>query len=105
MSGYITLFCTVPDKKSAEDISYTLVSEKLAACVNIIDGVDSIYFWEGKVQDDSELLLVIKTKKSLYEKLEKKIKSIHPYKVPEIIAFEIFRGSVEYLNWIDESVE
>ena len=104
-SEYLIIFCTVPDEDIAIKISNDLVNEKLAACCNIIKGIRSIYFWEDNVCDDSELLLVIKTKGAVYKKLEDKIKSLHPYDVPEIIALSINQGSEKYLKWIDENVK
>lgn len=101
---YLIIFCTVPDEDSAVMISNKLVSEKLAACCNIIRGIRSIYFWEDKVCDDSELLLVIKTKKAVYEKLEERVINLHPYSVPEILAFPIQQGHDNYLKWIDAHV-
>ncbi|MFC1754170.1 divalent-cation tolerance protein CutA [Thermoproteota archaeon] len=94
---------TVPTKSKAKAIGNFLISKKLAACVNIIPAVDSLFWWEGKVDKAKELLLMIKTKKKLFTKLVKAVKSKHPYSVPEIIALPIVAGSRDYLNWIDES--
>ncbi len=102
---YITVFCTVPDEKTAETIAYALIESRLAACCNIIPGLRSIYFWQGKVQDDAELLLVIKSKKEVFSSLKEKIKSLHPYEVPEILALPVDSGNSEYLKWLDENVE
>jgi periplasmic divalent cation tolerance protein len=101
---FIILYCTVPDKDTAEMISENLVKEKLAACCNIVSGLKSVYRWEKKVQSDNELLLIIKTRSSLYSEIETRIKDLHPYTVPEIIALPLINGSVEYLNWMDENV-
>lgn len=102
---YLVIFCTVPDEDIAIKISNNLVNERLAACCNIVRGIRSIYAWEGQVCDDSEYLLIIKTKKNVYNKLEDKINNIHPYNVPEIIAVSIEKGSKKYLKWIDKNVK
>lgn len=100
---FILVLCTVNSKENAKNIAQILVKEKLAACVNIIKGIESLYLWENEIADDDEFLLLIKTKKNLYEKLESRIKEIHPYEIPEIICFPIEKGLPEYLNWIDKS--
>jgi len=84
----------------AERIAATVVGERLAACVNIVPGLTSIYRWEGQVQRDAELLLLIKTRQAIYPLLESRIRALHPYQVPEIIALPIQAGSAAYLNWI-----
>lgn len=81
-----------------------VVSERLAACVNLVRGIESIYRWEGKVARDSEVLLIIKTTRERYEELERRVKELHSYATPEVIAFGIERGSKEYLDWLRESV-
>ena len=101
---HIVVLVTCPDKEIGRKIAKSLVEEKLAACINIVDGLNSIYYWQGKVEDDSEVLLIIKTRKDHCEKLEKFIKENHPYSVPEIIAMPIVKGSQDYLNWIDETL-
>ena len=101
---FIILYCTVPDQHTAETISENLVKDKLAACCNIVPGLKSIYRWEKKVQSDDELLLIIKTRFTLYSEIETRINDLHPYTVPEIIALPLINGSVEYLNWMDENV-
>ncbi len=105
MAKEIVVFNTVPDIKLAEKIAETLVREHLAACCNIVPHVTSIYFWEGRVQKDAEVLLIIKTSELKYEALEQRIKALHSYTVPEIIALPIENGSEEYLNWIREVVK
>ncbi|MCX5702078.1 MAG: divalent-cation tolerance protein CutA [Candidatus Omnitrophica bacterium] len=100
---YIVVFSTVPNKKEAELIAQGLIKDKLAACVNIIENVYSLFWWQGKIDSAKEVLLVIKTRKALAAKLTKKIKSLHSYEVPEIIALPIVSGNKEYLEWINES--
>jgi len=101
---YIVVFVTVEKKQEAEKIARRLVEKKLAACVNVDQGVNSFFRWQGRVQNCREYLLVIKTKKSLFPRLEKEIKSCHSYSVPEIIALPIVAGEKKYLAWINESV-
>ncbi|AXI25336.1 cytochrome C biogenesis protein CcdA [Methanofervidicoccus sp. A16] len=102
---YIVVFITVPNLEVGEKIGNTLVEEKLAACVNITSEIKSVYFWKGRIEEDKEHLLIIKTRKDKFESLEKRVKEIHPYEVPEIIAMPIVLGSKDYLSWIDESLE
>jgi len=98
-------FCTVPERQSAEIIARTLVEERLAACVNIVDSVTSVYRWEGKVQQNAELLLVIKTSiKVPVEKLRDRILTLHPYDVPELVLVPVTDGLEKYMAWIDASV-
>ena len=88
----------------AKDVAERLVKERLAACINIIDGVLSIYWWNGRVEEASESLLLIKTRSELFEKLKKRIVEVHPYETPEVVALKIEDGLKEYLEWIDESL-
>ena len=101
-SGYLIVFTTSP-KKNAEEIAAHIITNRLAACANIISGVKSFFWWEGKIDSAEESLLIIKTRKKLFAKLKKAIKSKHPYDVPEIAAFPLALGNKEYLEWIDES--
>jgi periplasmic divalent cation tolerance protein len=82
-----------------------LVQEKIAACVNIISQVRSIYSWKNKICDENEFLLIIKTKYSLFETLKTRVKQAHPYEIPEIICINILDGLPEYLNWINDSTQ
>lgn len=95
------IYCTCPNQDIAELIARQLIDERLAACVNILPGVTSVYEWEGQIEFAQEHLLLIKSQASRYPAIEKTIKSLHPYQLPEIIAVEIDRGSKEYMNWID----
>ncbi len=96
----LVVFCTCPDLATAESIAETLVNEQLAACVNLLPALTSIYRWQGQVQRDTECLLLIKTHSMVYPQLEARILALHPYQVPEIIALPIQAGSATYLDWI-----
>jgi len=104
MKGYCVVFITVPTDKG-EEIGEIIVKEKLGACVNIVDVENSIYWWKGNIEKDKEKLLIIKTSLKKLEELIEKVKSVHPYTVPEIIAMPIIGGNEDYLNWIDGSLE
>lgn len=101
---YIVILVTAKDKKEAQKISAGLIKAKLAACVNIIDKVDSIFFWAGKIDQAKESLLVIKSKKEKFLRIIKLVRSLHSYKVPEIIALPVISGDKPYLRWIDASL-
>ena len=101
---YIIVFVTTGNREESEKIARTLVSEGLAACVNIVENIKSIYKWNGKIEESEENLLIIKTLKEKFEKLSSKIKEEHSYDNPEIISFEISQGSEEYLKWVKESM-
>ena len=100
----IIIFVTAANKKQARQIANKLIKTKLAACVNIIPGVESLFSWKGKIDSAKELLLIIKSEKSKLPKIIKTVKSLHSYEVPEIIALPIIAGNKEYLRWIDECI-
>ena len=97
---FTVIFCTYPNSNTAKELATKLVKAKLVACVNIIPGIESIYMWEEKLEHTQEHLLIIKTTKKLYKKVEELIKEHHSYACPEIIAIPIEQGSKEYLAWI-----
>ena len=101
----LLVYCTVPDISSAKNIAHLLVSKKLAACCNIVSNISSLYRWQGNIEEANEYLLLIKTISRRYEQLEKEIKMVHPYSVPEIIAAPIENASQAYVDWIIENVE
>lgn len=103
--AHLVCFCTCPNREAAERIAETLVEEGHAACVNIVPGLTSVYRWQGKVQRDEELLLVIKTSAAAYARLEVAIQTLHPYELPEIIAVPIERGLDGYVRWIGEQTQ
>jgi periplasmic divalent cation tolerance protein len=98
---YQIILCTCPDKDTAEKLAQLLVDDKLAACVNILPGITSIYLWQKQIESAQEHLLLIKANKSSYQAIEAKIKKHHPYELPEIITVPIENGLPEYLHWID----
>lgn len=100
---HLVVFVSAGSKEEAEKIASGLLKEKLAACVNIVKSVDSHFWWQGKLDKAGESLLIIKTRKSLFARLAKKVKSLHSYEVPEIIALPIIAGHKPYLDWINES--
>jgi periplasmic divalent cation tolerance protein len=105
MTDKILVFTTASSKDEARKIGRTLVERQLAACVNIVPQVGSIYRWEGEVEEAEEWLLVIKTTRSAFERVRDAINELHSYDVPECIAVPIESGSMEYLNWLGESVK
>lgn len=103
--GINLVYITAKDKREAERIGRSLVKLRLAACVNIIDGMNSIYRWKGKVERAREAILIAKTKKSLTRKLIKKVKSMHSYSCPSVISLPVLGGNSQYLKWIQEETE
>ena len=101
MNEEALLVCsTFPDIETARRIARQLVSEKLAACANIVPAVESIYRWQGKVEDAKETLVFFKTASARYPAFQEKLRSLHPYEVPEIICLSIAGGLPEYLRWV-----
>lgn len=96
---------TCPDKDVAHCIAQNLVTEKLAACVNIIPNETSVYIWKGELQCDNEVQLLIKTDSTKFKQLNARINELHPYDVVEVIALNIQQGDTHYLNWITESLK
>ncbi len=105
MSDPIVVLVTCGSEEEAVKIANALVETCLAACVNLMAPIRSIYRWEGKIWDEKEWLLIIKTRKDRFEALEKKVKSLHSYSVPEILSLSITDGSSAYLKWIRENTE
>jgi periplasmic divalent cation tolerance protein len=104
VSHEIIVLVTTPNTAEASKIANALVAERLAACVNVVPWIESYYRWEGEVTRDSETLLIIKTTNDRYPELERRVKDLHSYSTPEVIALEIERGSEEYLSWLRQSV-
>ncbi len=95
---------TAPSEEVARSIARALVEERLAACVNILPGLTSIYRWQGEVAEDQEVLLIIKTTTFAFPRLKERVLALHPYTVPEIIALPIAEGHGAYLDWLRENV-
>lgn len=103
----IVVYCTVlyKDKKIAKEITKVLMKHKLAACVNMIENVRSVFSWEGEICEEKEILMMIKTRRSNYGKVKLVIEDLHSYKVPEVIALPIIDCSEDYLKWIVQETE
>jgi len=101
-SQLIVVFITAPSKEVGQQIATALLEQKLAACVNIIPSILSLYRWEGKLNQDEEVLLVVKTRSEVFaDGLVPAVRAVHPYDLPEIIALPILQGLVSYLDWIE----
>lgn len=104
MTDKIIVLSTCSSEREARLIARQLIENKLAACVNITPGISSIYRWKGTIQEDSECLLLIKSRRDLFEQLRSELVKIHSYDVPEIVAFSMVDGSEAYLNWMDQEL-
>ncbi|MGB1263428.1 MAG: divalent-cation tolerance protein CutA [Cognaticolwellia sp.] len=102
---YQIILCTCPTMAIAQDIAQHLVTEKLAACVNILPNITSVYRWQDNVVSETEVQLLIKSKTTLFDLLNNRIKQLHPYDTPEVIALNIQQGDSQYLNWINECLK
>ncbi len=100
MTDALVVLVTTPTPEKAAELARALVEARLAACGNVVPGLRSIYRWEGKVQDDAEALLLLKTTRDRLEALRERVLALHPYRVPEVIALPIEAGSAPYLAWI-----
>jgi periplasmic divalent cation tolerance protein len=105
MKDSILILTTVPDEDKGRAIAARLVESRLAACVTVSAAARSYYWWEGKINEAGEYVLFIKTKASLFKKLEAALKAVHPYTIPEIIALPVVKGSRAYLDWIAKETE
>ena len=104
MTSFIVVYVTVGSPAEGERLANALVEERLAACVNRVGPVRSIYRWQGQIEQSEEELLIIKTKRDLFERLKIRVKELHSYSVPEIIALPIVEGSEPYLKWLKEQL-
>lgn len=98
----IVIFITSGSEEEAKRLGRILVEEKLAACVNIIPGVESLYWWKGKIESSKEWMLVVKTQGKMVNRIVKRVKEIHSYEIPEVIALPIVEGNRDYLQWISD---
>ncbi len=104
MKDYVLAYITAKDKPQALSIGRTLVEERLAACVNVIDNMTSIYRWEGEINEDSEAVLIAKTSAEKFEALTERVKQLHTYTCPCVVLIPIIGGNQGYLEWLGESV-
>lgn len=98
----LIVFCTLPDRDTAQRIARALVEESLVACVNLLPGVESIYRWEGVIETSQEVLALMKTTEPTYAKLEARLKELHPYDVPEIVGVPVSLVQPGYAQWVAE---
>jgi periplasmic divalent cation tolerance protein len=98
-TALLILMTTLPDRSSARKLAHDLVAEGLVACVNIVPGVESFYRWQEKIEQSEEVLLLLKVPEAGYEALAQRLKTLHPYEVPELIAAPVVKGLAEYLDW------
>jgi periplasmic divalent cation tolerance protein len=101
----LLVITNLPDRVTAERIATTLVTEGVAACVNVQAECTSVYRWQGKIENANEIPLLIKTTRSAYPRLEAVLRKMHPYELPEIIALPVTAGLPEYLNWVDQETQ
>ncbi len=102
---YLLVLNTCPNREFAEALGRYLVAESLAACVNVLPGVCSIYRWQDEVHTDSECLLLIKTTRAVWPRLREAVRERHPYELPELLAVPVEAGLEAYLNWLDDMVK
>ena len=105
MAAHIIVLITVSSPEEGEKIAKALVEKRVAACVNIVPGLRSIYRWQGKICDDKEALMILKTKKALFKQIVARVEKLHSYDVPEIIAMPIIEGSSKYLSWLNKETK
>jgi periplasmic divalent cation tolerance protein len=104
MTDAIIVLVTAPTADKAAELARTLVEEELAACGNVVPGLRSIYRWEGKVHDEPEALLLLKTRATLFEPLRERVVALHPYQCPEVLRLDVAEGHAPYLKWIADNV-
>ena len=105
MTDKIVVFTTCGLAEEAERVARGLVEKRVAACVNVVSGVRSIYQWQGKVEEASEHLLIIKSRRDLFDRLQEALRGLHSYQVPEIVALPVVDGLEAYLGWMDRELE
>lgn len=99
------VYITAKDKSEARKIARKLLEARLAACINIIDNVNSLYWWQGDIQDEQEAVLIVKTKESLVAELIEKVKSAHSYSCPCVISLPVLQGNKEYVEWLEKETK
>jgi periplasmic divalent cation tolerance protein len=104
MTGKVVVLSTCASADEASRIARHLVEKRLAACVNIVPGIQSVYHWQGAVEESAEFLLVIKSRRDLFDRLKQEIAAVHSYTVPEAVALPIVDGAATYLDWMDQEL-
>ena len=105
MTEYIVVYVTASGEEEAEKIGRALLENELAACVNIVKNVRSIYRWQGKIEDEAEAMMIVKTRRQHFGRIEEAVKKLHSYSVPEIIALPVVEGPTDYLAWLREETQ
>lgn len=105
MTGVLLVYITTPNQAEAKRIAKILIEEKLAACANILPAIESVYYWEGELEQSSESLLLLKTHTEVFESLMERAKELHPYELPCIVALPLCHGLPGFLNWVAEEVD
>ena len=103
--SFIIVVMTAPNMQEAKKIVRTLLEERLIACANILDSVSSLFWWQGKIEEENEVLVFMKSHENLFKKLSKRVTELHSYDVPEILALPIVEGSQAYLDWMKACLE
>lgn len=101
---FLFIYITCKDKQQAQSIAKQLIAEKLVACANIIEGMTAIYEWQGELIEDTESILIVKSKASLFSLIEKAVLALHTYDIPCIVAYPIVEGHLPYLDWVEKQV-
>lgn len=101
----VSVVTAVPNEQVGKDIAQEVVNKKYAACVNMVGGVESVYWWQGQVENEKEVMLIMKTRKELVEKINQVLNEKHPYEVPELVVHPLLGGSEKFLKWIIDSTE
>jgi periplasmic divalent cation tolerance protein len=104
-NSVVVIFVTAPDSRFADELARKLVGERLVACVNVVPGLRSHYWWEGEVQSSDEVLMVMKARKRDVPAVAERVASLHPYDIPEVIATEVVDGLEAYLSWVRSETE
>lgn len=104
-NSYLVILNTCPNKETATEVANTLIQRRLAACVNILPGLTSVYHWQGQIESEEEILLLIKSTQAAFDVVKDTICEIHPYELPEIVAVPLVGGLDTYLSWIDANVQ
>jgi len=104
-NSIVVILVTAPDGQVAQQLATKLVGERLVACANVLPGIQSVYWWEGEVQNSSEVLMLMKARKQDVDAVTERVRALHPYAVPEVIATDVVSGLEAYLNWVVAETE